>query len=96
MDLSTLAAKAKRANDWSEFIAAGGAQDKTVRAAIEARLTAFRAALKKVWDAGSASAEDAALISDLERQLTQLNEEARLRVVGKAQPKACCTQKSCG
>jgi hypothetical protein len=83
MDIATLAAKQKRANDWSEFIAHGGAQDPVVRRAIEERLATFRGALKRVWEAGSIGAADAAEIADLERQLVQLNEEARVRVVGR-------------
>jgi len=83
METATLAAKQKRAKDWSDFIAAGGAQDPVVRRAIEERLATFRAALKRVWESGSINEADAAEIADLERQLVQLNEEARVRVIGR-------------
>lgn len=83
METASLAAKQKRANDWSAFIAEGGVQDPTLRQTFEARLTTFRAVLKRVWEAGTVSSTDAAEIADLERQLTQLDEEARVRVVGR-------------
>lgn len=89
MDLATLSAKQKRANDWANFIAAGEAHDPMIRAAIEQRLTAFRGALKRVWEAGNFSAADEATIEDLERQLVQLNEEARVRVIGRRTKRGC-------
>ena len=95
MDLATIAAKQKRANDWGAFVADGGAQDKTIRAAIEDRLAQFKAALKRVWEAGAVSSDDAAVITDLERQLVQLNEEARIRVVGRRTSDSCCSGGSC-
>jgi len=87
MDLATLAAKQKRAKDWADFIAAGEVHDTAIRRTMEERLAAFRSALKKVWEAEVVSAADEDAIEDLERQLVQLNEEARVRVVGKAQPR---------
>ncbi|MFM1847748.1 MAG: hypothetical protein RL417_1222 [Pseudomonadota bacterium] len=94
MDLATLAAKQKRAKDWADFIAAGEVHDTAIRRTMEERLAAFRSALKKVWEAEVVSAADEDAIEDLERQLVQLNEEARVRVVGKAQPR--CGADSCG
>jgi hypothetical protein len=94
MDLATLAAKQKRAKDWADFIAAGEVQDSATKLAIEERLAAFRAALKRVWESETASPADEATIEDLERQLVQLNEEARVRVVGKRLPG--CGTSTCG
>lgn len=91
MDLATLSAKQKRANDWADFIAAGEVHDSQIKSAMEERLAAFRAALKRVWEAESISAADEAAIEDLERQLVQLNEEARLRVVGRLAKGSGCT-----
>ena len=90
MDLATLSAKQKRANDWADFIAAGEVHDRNIKASMEERLTTFRAALKRVWEAESVSAADEAAIEDLERQLVQLSEEARLRVVGRQAKGSCC------
>lgn len=83
MELSELAKKQKRIKDWADFIAEGGVQDPGMRAEINSILGEFKKALARCWEAKQISSADALLIADYERRLQQLNEEARMTVVGK-------------
>lgn len=86
MELSELAKKQKRIKDWADFIADGGVQDAGMRAEITSILGEFKKALARCWEAKQISDADALLIADYERRLQQLNEEARMTVVGKKGP----------
>lgn len=83
MELSSFAARQKRARDWEAF-AREQCQDPAIQTEIIAAVREYRLALTQCWEEQRVSPEAAAKIADLERRLTQLNEEARLRVVGRA------------
>lgn len=82
-DLSRLSAKQKRLHDWRNFVESGGVQVLELRARTLAALNKYSGALEHCWEAKNISDDDWKTIEDLERQLEELNEEARLRVVGK-------------
>jgi len=77
MDSSRLAAKNKRVKDWQEF-ADTQVSDPIIKRQMLSTLTTYRAALAKHWL--QSTLDDASLkdLTDLERQLDQLNSEARL------------------
>jgi hypothetical protein len=83
MDLKRLAAKQKRYNDWLRFTNEE-LQDLTLKPTIMGRLSDYKKALAACWSKGAATPDDESLISSLERDLEQLNNEARLRVPGRA------------
>ena len=83
MELSQLAIHQKRIKDWSDFIAEGGVQSAQLKEEILSTLTQFKKVLARCWEAKTISSQDEAEISDFERRLQQLNEEARMTVVGK-------------
>jgi hypothetical protein len=89
MDLTRLAAKQKRLNSWRDFLESGGAQVLDLRSRTLAALNQYSDLLEKCWEASNSSytnpinPEHLSQIEDLERQLEELNEEARLSVVGK-------------
>ena len=78
MELYQLAAKQKRARDWQRFLDEGETSDKPIINQTKELLEEFRSALSQAAQAGAISPELKAKIIDLERQLEQLNEEARL------------------
>ena len=77
MDLATLTTKHKRFQDWSKFLQSELLSE-SLRLRTEDTLKAFRNVLAKCWESENVTPEDAQHIEDLERQLEQLNEEARL------------------
>lgn len=81
-DFSWLAARQKRIKTWQDFNQ-HETQDPSIRSATEEKLSLLSNALLKVWDSRCLTPEELANIDNLERQLEQLNEEARLRVVAK-------------
>ncbi len=83
MDFKRLAAKQKRHNDWLRF-SDEELQDLTLKPAILGRLCDYKKALASCWSKGAATPDDELLISSIERDLEQLNNEARLRVPGRA------------
>lgn len=83
MDLSRLPAKLKRHKDWLAFTK-NELQDQSLREPTLQLLARFHTALTKCWEAKVVSDSAALEIADLERQLEQLNQEARLRVPGKS------------
>ncbi|MCO6432154.1 MAG: hypothetical protein J5J00_14950 [Deltaproteobacteria bacterium] len=85
--LAWLARKQKRLKDWKTF-ADTEIQDAGIRKETKSKLLAYAAVLERVWENQSLDAASAEEIDELERVLEQLNEEARLRVVGKRQAKA--------
>ncbi len=77
MDLSKLAAKQKRLQSWSRFVE-NEVSDLHLKRNSLALLERYRQALTKVWDVEAVSPDDIRDIDDLERQLEELNERARL------------------
>ena len=80
-DLSWLAAKQKRLKTWREF-AEHEVQDKAIKLQTLSILDKYADCLVQIWKDKSLSEVSQKQISDFERQLEQLNEEARMRVVG--------------
>lgn len=83
MELSQLAIKQKRVKDWADFISEGGAQSPALKEEIIATLGQFKKVLARCWEAQQISAQDESEMLDFERRLQQLNEEARMTVVGR-------------
>jgi hypothetical protein len=81
MDLSRLTAKNKRYLDWLSYTNEE-LKDPSLREPTLALLAQYRSLIQQCWTAGKVSESDAAAIADLERKLEQLNQEARVRVVG--------------
>ena len=78
MELSDLARKQKRIKSWTSFLN-NEVSDDSIRAQTVEALKLYRNYLSKCWEQRKISAEDKLKIEDLERQLEQLNEDARLR-----------------
>ncbi len=77
MDLSSLTAKQKRLFDWTQSLNNPYPTD-TLRLKMEDTLKLYRNVLAKCWEAELITPHDEAAINDLERQLEELSEEARL------------------
>lgn len=82
MDLSALASKQKRLKDWTQF-SESEVQSEHIRVRFNEALSGYKAALAQCWKQGKISPNDEQVLADIERQLEQLDEEARLTVVGK-------------
>lgn len=82
MDLSLLAAKQKRAQDWAAFIT-NEVQSESVRARMSSALDQYRATLVRCWKNERVELSDQKALTDLERKLEELCEEGRMRIVGK-------------
>ena len=80
MDLRRLAAKQKRALDWAAF-AENELQEPSLKPIIDRTLAEYKRALADCWKRQEITAADVEKIDSLERDLEQLNNEARLRVV---------------
>ena len=78
-DLSRLAAKQKRLKDWTLF-ANNEVSDQQLKQRTTRALAQFQQALSSCWEKNEVTASDIQRIEDLERQLEQLNDEARLQV----------------
>ena len=77
-DLSWLTAKQKRLITWETF-AQEEIKDKVLKAETEKLVQLLSAELLNIWENNSYSDQNKQKIEDLERQLEQANEEARLR-----------------
>lgn len=82
MELSALAAKQKRIQAW-DFLLESEVDEPALKTRFSSALDRYRALLVRVWKAGKISSADEHEINDLERQLEQLDDEARLTVVGR-------------
>jgi len=82
MDLSQLAAKQKRVKDWSNFLE-NEVQPSDLKGRTASKLKEYRNLLARCWQDQEISEKDELAILSLERDLVRLNEEARMRVVGK-------------
>ena len=78
MDLSRLADKQKRLADWSRYCEQ--ILDNQLRERTKSTLERYRAVLVQCWKNDKVSDSDALSIRDLERQLENLNELARMTV----------------
>jgi hypothetical protein len=85
MDLSRLTAKNKRYLDWLRYTNEE-LNDPSLRAPTLTLLEEFRTLIQRCWTAGKVTDQDSAALADLERRLEQLNQEARVRVVGRQHP----------
>ncbi|WKZ57023.1 MAG: hypothetical protein QY326_09860 [Bdellovibrionota bacterium] len=81
MNKSLLSRKQKRLQSWTRFLSSIEAPD--VRQRMERTLREFHNVLVRAWESEDATDRYDAEILDLERQLESLDEEARLRVVGR-------------
>lgn len=77
MDLSRLAAMQKRRDAWAAF-ADRELLSIDVKSAIKERLARYQAKIVSCWERSTISEQDQHEIANLERELIQLNEEARL------------------
>ena len=77
MDLSWLAAKQKRIQEW-ELALASDAASPHVKARLLSLLSEFRTFLAKVWEAGGANEQDKIRLTSLERELEEAHEDIRL------------------
>lgn len=77
MELSRLSALLKRIGDWENFLSKEKVSS-DLRLATESRIANLKRFVKSAWEVGSVSAAEESAMLDLERQLEQLNEEARL------------------
>ena len=90
METSELAAKQKRVLDWRAMLPF--VQDLTVRKETEDKLAQLSEVLYRTWQKsaggnGVVDPESEAKIRDLERQLEQLNDEGRIRIVAEQNSK---------
>lgn len=84
MELATLAAKQRRIKDWTDFIVTEVKSEK-LKERMTSTLNSYKELVTQCWKASAISADDASKLADLERRLVQLDEEARVTVVG-----GCC------
>jgi len=83
MEISELAAKQKRVLDWRAMLPL--VQDLEVRRETETKLAQFSELLYRTWRSGTVDQASQAAIVGLERQLEQLNDEGRIRIVGRSE-----------
>lgn len=81
-DFSWLAAKQKRLKTWREY-AENETQDQAIKSRTLTLLGTFSDELNNIWESKKLSPEERFKLESLERDLEQLNEEARLRVVAR-------------
>lgn len=84
MNLSSLARREKRLKDWSEFLATEVHDEELCRRTSLA-LQQYRNLLTKCWENGEVGEEDETQLQSAERELEELNEEARMTVVPRDQ-----------
>lgn len=77
MDLSWLAAKQKRVQEWEVALASDTAAPH-VKARLLSLLAEFKTCLAKIWESGGASEQDWTRLSSLERELEEAHEDIRL------------------
>ena len=77
MNLRALSRKQKRLKDWSQFLESE-VKHHEIRVQMADTLKLYRNLLAKCWESETVSEEDDATIQDLERQLEQMTEDARL------------------
>jgi hypothetical protein len=78
MDLAWLAAKEKRLKYWKEFVEDGGVPDFSLKQTTLTKLNELQQLLGALWEKGGSSPEEAKQLANLERELEDLNEQARL------------------
>ncbi len=78
MQLTRLSANQKRILDWQQFLSHGGCASAQLGTKIESAIKALQAVLTRCWQSKVITTEDENLVSDLERVLEALDEEARL------------------
>ena len=81
MDLSRIAAKQKRLKTWTDF-AHSDVQCEALKLKILDSLKDYRNLLAKCWENSAVSDIDMTKLEGLERELSDLNEQARMTVVG--------------
>lgn len=79
MEISRLASKNKRIQDWRRFLSEETSVSARVRAETESLLSELAEVLSGCWAAKKVSDEDEQQISDLERKLEELNDQGRLK-----------------
>ena len=84
MDIARLTAKQKRLKDWL-LAAEEECQDARLQRDFEQNLKTYAALLKKAWETGSVDSNLESEMTNLERKLSDQNDEVRLRVVPRAQ-----------
>ncbi|MCB0329136.1 MAG: hypothetical protein KDD70_05720 [Bdellovibrionales bacterium] len=81
-DLSGLSRRQKRLKDWSHFleteVSNSNLNNSEIRVQLTDTLKLYRNLIAKCWESESISRDDSASLTDLERQLEQLTEDARL------------------
>jgi hypothetical protein len=76
-DISRIAAKQKRANDWAKFIDQEVVEP-ALKVSVQKDLSEYRSILTRCWERNEVSSQDQAALENLERRLEELNEAARL------------------
>ncbi len=81
MELSSLAAKQKRALDWAK--ACAQTDQKELRQRFETWLTSYRQLLAACWEKGEVTPDDERTMTNLERILQELEGESRICLVAR-------------
>lgn len=77
MNLRRLAARQKRAQQWSKSVAQGNVRE-DLRVIFVDTLRRYKNHLAKCWEVQSIDSDEAHILLDLERQLQDLENESRL------------------
>lgn len=83
MQLSDLAAKQQRLKTWLRYLDTE-VQSEELHQRMKDTLQSYRTALARCWKTEKITDQDRDEIQDLERQLEELDEEARMVVVARA------------
>ena len=84
MELSSLARKQKRIKDWSTYLEEH-VFDEGLKRRTSETLQQYRNLIAKCWEQERISESDELHLVSLERELEELNEEARMTIVPKRQ-----------
>lgn len=79
MEIKDLASKQARVKFWREFIKTERVPD-SIKVKTESLLKLFTETISKVYNSGSINSSDIITIEDLERQLEDMNELARMSI----------------
>jgi len=82
MDNIKFAAKQKRIKQWNEVVQCS-VENEELRLKFVNTLKLYRSLIAKCWEAEEVTEHDYNLMLDFERQLEQMNEEARMQVAAK-------------
>ena len=85
MELTELARKQKRAIDWDQFLKAQ-VDNGPIRTATSQTLHQYRQVLARCFESSQISTADQSQLENLERQLEELNERARLVIAKSVLP----------